>query len=124
MIVDQLFTLEPNRWYAAEFIGDEFGDDLRSYSPLFVHAVVPLKTGRATIDLEFHHENYPDGVQRKRYTLEVLERQRRFLLARRSDQASTRLLLVSELTWPWLTRRFGLLPINDHTDPQSALGRR
>ena len=70
-----LFTSRPGRWYAAEFIGDEFGADqeLRSYSPIYIHEVIALKTGDGSIELASHHENYPEGVQQKRYRLTELE---------------------------------------------------
>jgi hypothetical protein len=42
------FTLTPQRWYAAGFRGDEFAraDDYRSYSPIRVDSLVPMKSGK------------------------------------------------------------------------------
>ncbi len=41
-----------------------------------------LKTGNALLELDFHHENYPEGVRDKRYRLEVLVRGTTYVLAR------------------------------------------
>jgi len=105
------FTLEPNRWYAMQFHGKEFspGDSL-AYSPIHVFDVKPLKMGNDLIELEFHHENYPQGVQDKGYRLQVLARDATFLFARRVEKAPVRYLMLFELTWPWLRTHFGIEP--------------
>jgi hypothetical protein len=51
--MSELFTLERNRWYAAEFLGDEFGATLRSYSPIYVREAKPLMTGQAFSNSRF-----------------------------------------------------------------------
>ena len=48
------FTLERGKWYACEFIGDEFGADKCSYSPIKVKEVIPGKTGKGVFELHFH----------------------------------------------------------------------
>lgn len=108
MAAESLFTLVPRRWYAVELIGDEFGDALRSYSPVRVDAVTPLGTGGGELLLDFLHANYPRGVQQKSYRLHVLERQTRYLLARGLDHTPARLLLIFEPTREWLKQHFGL----------------
>lgn len=89
-------------------IGDEFGDTIRSYSPIRVKRVEALGTGSGDLRLDFFHANYPPGVQQKSYRLRVVERQTRFLLARSLDHAPTRLLLIYEATHEWLKLHFGL----------------
>lgn len=103
-----LFTLVPGRWYAAELIGDDVGEALRSCSPIRVDGVKPLGTGTGELLLEFFHANYPPGVQAKSYRLQVVERQTRFLLGRSLGHTPTRLLLVYEPIWEWLNEHFGL----------------
>ena len=51
-------TLELRRWYACEFVRDEFEDDLCSYSPIKILAINPLKNGSRMLKLDFYHANY------------------------------------------------------------------
>lgn len=57
------FTLQRGRWYACELIGDEFGEDKCSYSPIKVFAVEPQKSGNRKFGLKFYHASYPAGVR-------------------------------------------------------------
>jgi hypothetical protein len=100
------FTLTPGRWYAAEIIGDEFGIGLRHYSPIRVDAISPKHPGQRAFDLWFYHANYPPGVRTKMYTLRMLERGERFLLAQSTYHTPPRFLLVYELTAAWLRDHF------------------
>ena len=67
------FTLRERFWYAVEFIGEEFGDQIRSYSPIRVDEVVCENSGRRLFSLSFYHANYPEGVRDKCYTLQTIE---------------------------------------------------
>ncbi len=118
-----LFTFVPGRWYAAELIGDEFGEVLRSYSPVRVERVRPLGTGSGELLLDFLHASYPEGVQEKSYRLQVVERYSRFLLARSLEHTPTRLILVYEATWEWLNEHFGF-EAEEAGDIQNFLERR
>lgn len=109
------FTLQPGNWYACEIIGDEFEDDLCSYSPIRVDHVRPLKTGKRTFELGFYHANYPEGVQEKTYTLETIERGRRFMLARSTNHEPTRLLQLYDIDWSWLERHHHVQRARDIT---------
>ena len=119
-----LFTLVPGRWYAAELIGDDFGEALRSYSPIRVDGIKPLGTGTGELLLEFFHANYPQGVQAKSYRLQMVERQTRFLLGRSLGHTPTRLLLVYEPTWEWLNEHFGLATDDPSIELQTFMQRR
>jgi len=105
----QRFTLRPGHWYAAELIGDEFSatDDFRSYSAIRVDSVVPVKSGHRHFDLGFYHTNYPEGVRDKTYSLQTLERGESFILARSLDHTPSRILLIYNISWPWLRLHFG-----------------
>lgn len=107
------FTLEPGKWYACEIIGDEFDDDLCAYSPIRVNHIRPLNTGKRTLELGFYHANYPAGVRDKTYTLETVERGRRFMLARATAYQPTRLLQLYDIDWSWLERHHGVVPARD-----------
>jgi len=115
------FTLWPRSWYAAELIGDEFGDELRSYSAIRVESVSPSRSGERRLDLIFYHANYPDGVRNKTYSLQTIERGRRFLLARSLQHDPVRLLLIYDISWDWLNSHFGIEPQNGSADVQRWL---
>jgi hypothetical protein len=100
------YTLQPNQWYACEFIGDQFDEDRTSYSPIRVNNFETLGTGRRQFRLSFYHANYPAGVRDKSYELETIERGTRFLLARSAEHQPTRILLIYDIDWNWLQRHF------------------
>jgi hypothetical protein len=104
------FTLVPEQWYAAEFIGDEFGSnqEYRSYSPIRIHSVTPLKSGGRRLKVAFYHANYPEGVRDKTYTLETLERGEHYILCRSVEHSPTRLVLLYSISWEWMSRHFGV----------------
>lgn len=108
MLIDpERFTLHPGRWYAVEIIGDEFGDVLRSYSPLRIDGVAPSGSGQRCFTLSFYHANYPEGVRDKVYTLQTVERSARYLLASSTTHNPTRILLIHDISWDWMRSHFG-----------------
>lgn len=115
------FALCVNRWYAVEFIGDEFDDGLRSFSPILVHAVSAAGGGKRLMELAFYHANYPEGVRDKCYSLQTIERAVHFLLARSTEHTPTRLMLIYEITWDWLRKHFGASQPEDNSDVQRWL---
>lgn len=100
------FTLEREKWYACELIGDEFGDDKCAYSPIKVFEITPLKTGNGLFVLRFRHLNYPEGVQGKEYKLQTIERGRSFLLAKAVDHDPPRFLQIYEIDVEWMRRHY------------------
>lgn len=100
------FTLEPRKWYAAEIFGEEFGGDIRVFSPIRVDGVKP-KGGRK-FTLAFYHAIYPEGVREKIYELETIERNKNFLIAQSTDHKPRRILLVYAVTASWLAGRLGI----------------
>lgn len=115
------FTLRAGKWYAAEFIGDEFspGYELRSYSAIRVDAIEPSRSGQRRFHLSFYHANYPQGVRDKRYSLQTIERSGQFILTRSSEHTPTRLLLIYNISWSWLRSHFGV----EQSDDSSDIGR-
>ena len=104
------FTLEINRWYACELVGDEFDNDKCSYSPIRVLSLETSGTGKRVFSLGFYHANYPEGVRDKLYTLQTIERGRTYILARSTAHDPTRFLLCYDIDWEWLTRHFKVEP--------------
>ena len=112
-----LFTLVPNRWYAMQFVGGRITPATRAaYWPILVHAVLPRKSGKDLVALDFHHANYPMGVQSKRYELRIRTRAEDFLFAERVESDTRLYLLVSELSWEWLDACFGIRPQDPRED--------
>jgi len=60
------FSLEPGHWYASELLGEEYGPEIRSYSPVRVEQFTPK--GGHEFSLAFYHANYPEGVRSKVYS--------------------------------------------------------
>jgi hypothetical protein len=105
------FTLERGHWYACEIIGDEFETDRCSYTPIKVFEVLPSHTGKREFKLDFHHANYPAGVQHKRYRLRTIERGKRYLLAQSLDHTPVRFLQIYAITPEWVIAHFpGMQP--------------
>lgn len=104
------FTLQTGRWYAAEFLGDEFtGSECpRHFSPIRVDEIHPKRDRQRTFELAFFHANYPEGVRDKRYTLETLERAERFILARSIQHTPPRYVIIYDISRDWLQRNLGI----------------
>lgn len=100
----QRFNLREKRWYAAEFLGDEFGAtyEFRSYSPIHVHSLKPLKSGKRQFQLNFYHAFYPEGVRAKSYQLETIERGEGFILCRSTTHQPPRLMIIYEIDAAWV----------------------
>jgi len=114
------FSLEPGSWYALELLGEEFGDEIRSYSPIRVEQVTPR--GGHRFSLAFYHANYPEGVRSKVYELETLERNAAFILARSVSHTPTRLMLIHPVTRKWLKEHFDVA-VAESEDLQTWLTR-
>jgi hypothetical protein len=107
------FTLHAGQWYSAEIIGDEFGEELRSYSPLRIDAIEPSGKGQRQFTVSFYHANYPEGVRNKTYSLQTIERAAGYLLARSMTHNPTRLFLISDVSWDWIQTHFrSTRPVN------------
>ena len=115
------FTLHERHWYAAEFIGEEFGTEVRSYSAIRVYKVDETNSGWNRFQLSFYHANYPEGVRDKVYTLQTIERNREFLLAQSIGHTPVRLLLVYPISWEWMRRHFGAEASRESLDVQDWL---
>ncbi len=101
------FTIEHRQWYAMELISDEFDPGIRAYSPIRVNEIRPLKSGKRNFKLDFHHSNYPAGVQGKHYSLKTIERGKEYILAKSTSTTPKRLLLIYNIDWAWLDKHFG-----------------
>jgi len=101
------FTLEHGKWYAAEFLGEEFEPEIRSLSPIRVKRVEAKKMNNRILEIDFYHANYPEGVRDKQFRLETLERNAQFYLGRSTEHDPARLMLIYRITADWLRNNFG-----------------
>lgn len=110
MIPAKKFQLETARWYPAHLLGPEFGpDDGHAFSPIQIKDVRPLKTGKGLLELSFFHHNYPEGVQDKNYRLRIITHESTFIFAVREGMSGdVRYLLITDLSWLWLGKHYGL----------------
>lgn len=102
------FTLKKGRWYACEFIGDEFIEDRCSYSPIKIYSLIACHNGQRRFDLAFYHANYPEGVRDKEYELVTLERGRTFILAKSIQHDPLRILQIYDIDENWVRRHFAI----------------
>ena len=105
------FTLEVGRWYACEFIGDEFEVGSSAHSPIRTDGLEPVRLQNRQFRLHFYHSNYPEGVRDKVYTLETIHRGQSYILAKSSEHDPTRFLLVCDIDAGWLDRHFPQMAI-------------
>jgi hypothetical protein len=99
------FTLQAGQWYALEVIGDHSTGNAAAFSPIRIHAVVPLHSGQRRFELRFYHANYPEGVRDKKYLLETIERAADYLLARRLGEPA-QIVLIHGISWRWVRAHF------------------
>ncbi len=120
----RLFALVPGRWYAAEFMDDDFeSDDPRRFSPLYIYRVQGLKTGTGLLKVHFWQESHAEGEQAKVAAWKILERTPGLLLARINNHP-VRLAYVRKLSWKWLGDRFRIYPKLGDVDVQTRMGKR
>ncbi|MCG8091586.1 MAG: hypothetical protein JAY62_17755 [Candidatus Thiodiazotropha endolucinida] len=120
--INRRFTLEKNKWYACELIGDEYNEDRCAYSPIKVYSLASLKTGRRRFRLSFYHAAYPEGVRDKEYALRVIERGSSYLLAKSLEHEPARYMQIYPITPKWVNRHFPNLRVDDG-DMQAWLDR-
>lgn len=94
-------TLQPRRWYAMDYYFPK--DGKRHASPIWVTAVTPKRSGAGELALRFHHANYPEGVQDKKYDLKILRRTEGLILAARiyGSQPDS-FVIITEITVEWV----------------------
>lgn len=115
-------TLERGRWYACEFIGDEFDIDKCHYSPIKVLDIRAGGRGVRGFTLDFYHAAYPEGVRDKVYDLRMIERGRTVLLAKSIDHDPSRILQIYDVSTDWLIRHCNVeIGRPNDADPQAWL---
>jgi len=107
MMGKERFTVREGKWYALEFIGDEFFHlGSYRYSPIQIINVHPLKTGQGIFILSFFHANYPQGVNDKTYKLKTIERGELYILAASTQHNPKRIVHIFDITYSWFKEHF------------------
>lgn len=120
------YTLQPGRWYAVELIGDDMRfppHGVFSRSPVRIDQIAPQGGGKRLFELSFYHAAYPEGVRDKRYSLEMIERGERYILARCVGAEPSRFILIHDLTPEWLRAGYGNLARDAGEDVQAWCSR-
>lgn len=101
------FTIIPGLWYAWQMLPGYVGEFCVPYhSPIRVNAVIPAKTGKGLLKLDFWNAGYAEGVQNFTSDLRVLFRGEAYLVARIMPEASDRCAVVSRMEFGWLDQYF------------------
>ncbi len=98
-------TLVPHNWYAWQMLPGYGHLENRGYfSPIWVTAVRPLKTGADLMELEFFNACYARGGQDFSLKLKVLSRRSQYLMASLPDykKPAERDAVISRITPHWL----------------------
>lgn len=86
-----------------------FPDGHWHFSPVWVFRVTPLQNGTRTLEVDFFHANYPEGVQGKSYKLRIARRSEGFVLANRDEL----IVIFQKIDWDWLKQHFAYLTVGE-----------
>ncbi|MSR64215.1 MAG: hypothetical protein EXS18_00350 [Verrucomicrobiae bacterium] len=98
------FTLATGQWYAMEMWGVYSPDDPHD-SPVRIRVAQPSREANGRIDVAFFHANCPGGGRHREYTLRVLHRGRRWLVALRVNAPEEAVMVFFPLTARWVSER-------------------
>lgn len=101
------FSLKPKHWFAWQMIPGYTGTRCVPYcSPIWVHSVVPKKTGQGILELEFWNVGYAEGVQTFTLELKILHRSADYLVSKLlySGTDVDRCAVISHIEFGWLEK--------------------
>ena len=99
--------LAPGSWYAWQMIPGYAGRRNVPYcSPIFVERVVPKKTGKGILALDFVNVFYADGVQRFSLDIKILKHSTDYLIADLlyGLEGPDRVAIISYIEFSWIER--------------------
>jgi hypothetical protein len=95
-----MFTLTKNRWYAWQMLPGY--TDVPYFSPIYVRAVTPMKSGKGVLKVEFLNAGYAEGVQDFTVEIRVLKRTPEYLIGELTGEPKGRSCVVSTISPQWL----------------------
>jgi hypothetical protein len=102
------FKLVENCWFAWQMLPGYSGK-VPYFSPIFVHRVKPLKTGKGLLRVEFYNAFYAEGVRNFSLDVKVIVRSEHFLVGEilcRVDEPEERVGIISRMSFDWLSYIF------------------
>jgi hypothetical protein len=100
-------NLVPDRWYAWQMIPGYVGERSIPYcSPIFVQRVVPKKTGKSILGIDFVNVLYAAGVQDFSLDIRILKHCADYLVAELlyDGDAPDRVAVISHIEFGWIER--------------------
>ncbi len=102
------FIIHPNDWYAWQMLPGYGTEGCVPYcSPIRMHSVQPLKTGRGVVQLSFLNALYAEGVQSFTVDLRVFKRAKNYLVGEilcGSGGTHDRCAVISDIEFEWIRR--------------------
>ena len=99
--------LTPESWYAWQMLPGYVGERNVPYcSPIFVQRVVPRKTGKGILGLDFVNVLYAEGVQGFSLDIRILKHSANYLIADLlyGDSGLDRAAIISHIEFGWIER--------------------
>lgn len=99
--------LVPQSWYAWQMIPGYVGERNVPYcSPIWVERVVPRKTGKGVLTLDFMNVFYVEGVQDFSLDLKILKHSANYLIAELlyGSEGPDRVAVISNIEFVWIER--------------------
>ena len=99
--------LEPDTWYGWQMIPGYIGErNVPYFSPILVHQVVPQKTGKSILRLDFSNVFYAEGVKDFSLDLRILKHSADYLVADLlyGDDGPDRVAVISHIEFAWIER--------------------
>ena len=108
MVSKLSFTLSPGHWYGWQMLpGYAAERNVPYFSPIWLQAATPRKTGRRLLTLKFFNVLYAEGVQDFTLDLRVLKHEANYFVAElvyQGDLPQDRTAIVSHIEFEWLRR--------------------
>lgn len=100
-------VLEPRHWYGWQMLPGYIGDGFQPYfSPIHVHQIVPKKSGKRILRLDFFNALYAEGAKDFELDLRILKHENTYLVAELvyGPSHSERTAIISTIDANWIRR--------------------
>ncbi|MGC9456652.1 MAG: hypothetical protein ACP5DC_03925 [Halothiobacillaceae bacterium] len=118
------FTLQSGRWYGWQMMPGYMGLCVPFYSPIYVEAVTPRKTGAGLLTLQFVNMAYAEGVRNFQSDMRVLVRRDHYLMASLVGYSKPRDAVICEITFKWLKQAVPILlsqhPVREYAQSEET----
>jgi hypothetical protein len=114
--------LAPESWYAWQMIPGYIGECNVPYcSPIFIRRLVPKKTGKGILGIDFYNVFYAEGVQDFSLDVRILKHAENYLIAELlyGDSDIDRAAVISNIEFAWIEH---FCPNLWHNFPPSSIG--